>query len=98
MMTTDTGLVPWCARCETWHGSDEDHWDEIEAAAMANKFDGFTWDELNVLWSSLHEHREAAKIKSHEATVIEIDDLLTQMYRSQNWGAAGLDRKRAATA
>jgi hypothetical protein len=25
-------IMPWCPRCETWHGSDEDHWDEIETA------------------------------------------------------------------
>jgi hypothetical protein len=23
-------IMPWCLRCETWHGADEDHWDEIE--------------------------------------------------------------------
>lgn len=24
-------IMPWCPRCETWHDSLEDHYDEIEA-------------------------------------------------------------------
>lgn len=30
---SEDGLVPWCSRCKTWHDTDEDHWDEIEAEA-----------------------------------------------------------------
>lgn len=26
----ENSIIPWCPRCETWHGADEDHWDEIE--------------------------------------------------------------------
>jgi hypothetical protein len=30
----DTGLpAPWCPKCDTWHGTDEDHWVYTEPAA-----------------------------------------------------------------